>query len=141
VFGDIAARLAHGKATDDDRRAVRMQRWRIDHGIPEDDNPTVLTPNPFLLCLNVAGWIDQARSDGHSAEWLRGQTARVSEALAGLPVRAFKDALVPPPRSGKPGSVTLAAKLMVEAKLHTDADVLAAATLSLRSLRQSSSKR
>lgn len=145
TFEDIAARLAHGTATDDDRRAVRMHR-HTDSGSPEDDNPTLLTPNPFVLCMNVAGWIDQARSEGQSAEWLRGNVVRMSEALAGLSVQVFKKALVPPPRvgkprRGKPGSVTEAAKLIVEAKLHTDADVLAATTLNLRSLSKPSSKR
>jgi hypothetical protein len=138
TFENIAARLVHGKATDDDRRAVQMH-GSTEHQITENDHPTLLTPNPFVLCLNVAGWIDQARSEGQSAEWLRGHAVRVSKPLGGLPAQAFQNALAPP-RRGKPGSVTLAAKLIVEAKLHTDADALAAATLKLRSRSKSSSR-
>ena len=122
---EAAEAMLDGSATDEQKDAVRAV-VRLARGIPEDQPEAV-------VCLNVAAWIEQARAERRDGEWLKWQAMKLDPKFEGVDDSAFENALTPPIKPGKDGSISEAAALLKAAGRHIEPCVLAGTARKLRS--------
>ena len=148
--------LLNGSATDEQRDAARVLVLAA-RGVPATAGagPT-MSEDALVVCLNIAGWIEQARglqtvvkvhdANGQiesatprdltlkeKADWLRRHALTLDQRFEKLSDTAWISALTPPPKPGAVGALSESATLVAAAGLHTNAVGLARSASNLRS--------
>ncbi len=119
----LGMKLLDGMGTDEDREAGRIM-LRAELGVTEPDTSSY----PVILCLHVAGWLEQGRSDGLDAGWVRRNCLALDAAFDVVPDEHYEIAL-----EDSLDVVRAAADLVVGARRHMSAPVLVRSARNLRS--------
>jgi hypothetical protein len=120
----VALGIRRAARTLADRRRTAHERTRLAselrvlvraaRGIPEPDQPKY----PQAVVLNVAAWIDQARTEEHDALWLYRHCASIDERFDKVPAVDFQSAIQVAKKRGPRATQTVAVGLAKAAGIH-----------------------